>query len=85
MIFLGLKNLRTIFHIYAILCFYIPLLFFYFLLGKLSLLSDLRIQLITLIIPALIAEYYYNLYDLDNLCKNHLKILQEELDKKKEQ
>jgi hypothetical protein len=59
-------------------CHFTPLLTLHFTIGRLNALSDLRVQLILLFIPFLMAEFFYWKYDMSRLSKSCLKSMLEE-------
>ena len=73
-----LKNMKTFMHLYMHLCFFTPIFTLHFTIGRLNVLSDLRVQLILLFIPFLLAELFYWKYDMSTLAKTCLKFMLEE-------
>ena len=72
-----LKNMKPVFHLYIFLCFSGPI-FLANLFDGLRMLSDLRVQLILLFIPFLMAEFFYWKYDMSTLAKSCLKFMLED-------
>ena len=77
MLIFVLKNMKTFMHLYMHLCFFTPILTLHFTIGRLSALSDLRVQLILLLIPFLLAEFFYWKYDMSKFSKSCLKFMLE--------
>ena len=72
-----LKNMKPVFHLYTFLCFSGPIFLTHLFVG-LRMLSDLRVQLILLLIPFLLAEFFYWKYDMCKLTKTCLKFMLED-------
>jgi hypothetical protein len=72
-----LKNMKPVFHLYTFLCFSVPIFLTHLFVG-LRMLSDLRVQLILLLIPFLLAEFFYWKYDMSKLTKTCLKFMLED-------
>ena len=78
MLIFVLKNMKTFMHLYMHLCFFTPILTLHFTIGRLNALSDLRVQLMLLLIPFLLSEFFYWKYDMSKLSKSCLKFMLEE-------
>jgi hypothetical protein len=69
--------MKPVWHLYIFLCFSGPIFLTHLFVG-LRMLSDLRVQLILLFIPFLMAEFSYWKHDMSRLSKSCLKLMLEE-------